>query len=205
MARAEVRRDGLATRTFVVTGVLVGVVCGLAACGPVQSSAPARPVPANPLLADPSASSSITGTPECAVPEVSGDFGPLGAADPGTVEAVIVATNNGDHACTLRGYGAVALVPSMAEGPLDLALSKEPEPAPTPVAVEPGRRAYKKLRWAIPHSSADPGCTYPAQWAEVTLPGDIESFEASAAGIDLPGVCGGSIQGFAWTGTDPTR
>lgn len=98
------------------------------------------------LAAAPTAGA-VTTTPQCSTADLATQLKGGGAAA-GQRYATVVLTNTSGHACTVHGYGGLALLGGPRQGvPTDL--RRGASPAPGTVTLAPGASARSLLHWAV--------------------------------------------------------
>jgi len=121
-------------------------------------------------VAVPSASGATGATRQCSTADLAAQ---LKAGSPGAGQryATIVLTNTSGRACTVGGYGGLALLGAPGQGvPTDL--RRNASPAPTTVSLPPGASARSLLHWTVVPAVDETGtaCEPTAVAAVVTPP-----------------------------------
>jgi hypothetical protein len=132
-----------------------GAVVGLTASGlAAAASAGAAPVAA-----------------QCSSAGLSVDLKP-GSPGAGQRYATVVLTNTSGHACTVRGYGGVALLGAPGQGvPTDL--RRVSSPGPQTVSLAPGASARSLLHWTVVPAGDEAGAAcQPSATSVVVTPPD---------------------------------
>jgi len=109
-------------------------------------------------------------TGQCSTTDLSVQLA-QGSPGAGQRFATIVLTNTSGHACTVRGYGGLALLGAPAQGvPTDL--RRVSSPAPATVSLAPGGSARSLLHWTVVPAGDEPGaaCQPTATTVVVTPP-----------------------------------
>jgi hypothetical protein len=87
----------------------------------------------------------------------------------------IALINRSTHTCRLYGYGGVQLLDA-ANGTVHTEQVRVPLPAPRPIILAPGARAYSGIYWAFTPEAAP--CA-PSTFLLVTPPDETESLRAA--------------------------
>jgi hypothetical protein len=199
---------------LVVAGVAVAALGALAACG--NDTPNAQPpqtvtVTSSPASNPPSSGTPTTtstsderpesvrndATPRCSASTLKGEVS-NGDAAAGNRYAKLVVTNTGKTACTLYGYGGLALA-NASGADMPTKLTRTLDPKPTLVTLQPGQKAAKNLHWgAVPdgtESTSGP-CEPESAGLNVIPPDEKQPFAVKA---NLGSVCEhGTIDGSAY-------
>jgi hypothetical protein len=200
---------------LMLAGIAVAALGLLAACG---NDSPTAQAPATVTVTDtpsaPSSPSVASGstqqsgverpdsvrndpTPRCSAASLKGEIA-SGDAAAGNRYAKLVVTNTGKTACTLYGYGGLALAnASGADQPTKLTRALDPKPSL--VTLQPGQKASKNLHWgAVPdgtESTTGP-CEPESAGLNVIPPDETQPFAVKQS---LGSVCEhGTIDGSAY-------
>ena len=150
MAESTPTRSRRLPHLMILSAALVGLTAsGLAAAG----SAGAAPA-----------------TGRCSTADLSVQLKP-GSPGAGQRYATVVLTSTSGHACTVRGYGGLALLGAPGQGvPTDL--RRLPSPGPQTVSLAPGGSARSLLHWTVVPAGDEPGtaCEPSATTVVVTPP-----------------------------------
>jgi hypothetical protein len=199
---------------LMVAGVTVVAFGALAACdsGSQNAQAPATvtvtpTVTGNPPSTDTPAKTSTSperpesvrndSTPRCTAATLKGEL-QGGDAAAGNRYAKLVVTNTGKAACTLYGYGGLALA-NAAGADMPTKLTRTLDPKSTLVTLQPGQKAAKNLHWgAVPdgtESTSGP-CEPESAGLNVIPPDEKQPFAVKS---DLGSVCEhGTVDGSAY-------
>jgi hypothetical protein len=136
-------------------------------------------------------------TPRCSASALKGEI-TSGDAAAGNRYAKLVVTNTGKAACTLYGYGGLALAnASGADMPTKLTRTLDPKPAL--VTLQPGQKAAKNLHWgAVPDGSESTTgpCEPESAGLNVIPPDETQPFAVKSS---LGSVCEhGTVDGSAY-------
>ncbi|TCO58208.1 DUF4232 domain-containing protein [Actinocrispum wychmicini] len=137
------------------------------------------------------------GTSRCSAATLKGDV-QNGDAAAGNRYAKLVVTNTGKAACTLYGYGGLALANATGTD-MPTKLTRTLDPKPTLVTLQPGQKATKNLHWgAVPdgtESTSGP-CEPESAGLNVIPPDETQPFAVKA---NLGSVCEhGTVDGSAY-------
>ncbi|MBP2321103.1 putative small lipoprotein YifL [Kibdelosporangium banguiense] len=201
-------------RRLMVTSVAVMTLGALSACGndkPAAQPPQTVTVTETPTQTSPSPSVSSGSsseperppsvrndqTPRCGPTTLSGVI-ESGDAAAGNRYVKLAVTNTGSKACTLYGYGGLQLT-NAAGAPTPTKLTRQPDPGPSLVRLEPGQKAYKNLHWGAVPDGTEPvegPCEPASAGAKVIPPDETEPFMVK---FDFGSVCEqGKIDGSAY-------
>jgi hypothetical protein len=198
---------------LLVAGIAVTALGALAACGngspaaqapatvTVTQSAGAQPAAgaSSPASGGPERPESVKNdaTPKCSAATLKGEI-TSGDAAAGNRYAKLVVTNTGKAACTLYGYGGLALANTSGAGqPTRLTRALDPKPAL--VSLQPGQKATKNLHWGAVADGTEPTsgpCEPESSGINVIPPDETQPF---AVRFGFGSVCEhGTIDGSAY-------
>ncbi len=149
--KIEFSKRALRTAAVTGAGVLAAATLG-AALAPAASAAP------------------TAASATCRTADLGVQLKP-GSPGAGQRFATVVLTNTSAHACTVQGYGGLALLGAPGQGvPTDL--RRVTTPAPAPVRLQPGQSARSGLQWTVVPADDEPGtaCEPTATTVVVTPP-----------------------------------
>ncbi|GAB3870314.1 DUF4232 domain-containing protein [Kibdelosporangium lantanae] len=199
---------------LMVAGVALAALGALTACGnDTPTATPPQTVTVTPsATSNPPASETPTkpstsaerpesvrndSTPRCSASTLKGEI-TNGDAAAGNRYAKLVVTNMGKTACTLYGYGGLALA-NASGADMPTKLTRTLDPKPTLVTLQPGQKAAKNLHWgAVPdgtESTTGP-CEPESAGLNVIPPDETQPFAVKS---NLGSVCEhGTIDGSAY-------
>ncbi len=184
------------------------LVLVLGACGTEQNAGSGNPEPPStpPSTVETTPNPSTPTQPEtsapaqerkCTAPMLSGTVEP-GEPGAGNRYATLVVTNTAAEPCTLWGYGGLELVDATGKA-LPTTVTRQGDPAPALVDLQPGEMAAKNLHWTVVATGNEPvdgPCQPEAAGARVIPPDGTEPFDVTYA---FGSVCGGgAIDGSAY-------
>jgi hypothetical protein len=100
-----------------------------------------------PVTAPAAAGSSPGGPPRCHTAQLAGSLATPDAGA-GQRHLTLVLRNTGTAACTVTGYGGLALADA-GDRPLPTRQVRVPDPAPATVTLHPGGQATAVLHWTV--------------------------------------------------------
>lgn len=204
----------MARHNLMAVGVAAVALGALTACGGGNSnnaqpptvtvtqssgSLPSSGTPGTPGKTTPEQPDSVksNGTPRCSATTLKGEL-QNGDAAAGNRYATLVVTNTSKAACTLYGYGGLALT-NAAGVDMPTKLTRTLDPKPSLVTLQPGQKAKKNLHWgAVPDGSesTEGPCEPESHGLNVIPPDETQPFAVKA---ELGSVCEhGTIDGSAY-------